>query len=137
MLTGSQLSASFMESADTLWVCQASRLVFRSEKKGIAPLLEYIEQFTAAWGGTTIYDRVIGNAAALLLKKVSCKKVYGIIGSELAIETLKRLRIPYSFRTVVPNIINRTGNDMCPFEKASLGKETEEFYQLAKELIAK
>jgi len=137
MPTDSPLPASFLESGDSLWVQQAGRLVFRSAKKGVAPLLEYIDRFSAAGGGTTIYDRVVGNAAALLLNKVSCQQVYAIIGSKLAVATLQRLGIPYTFGTVVPHIINRAGNDMCPFEKASIGRDSEEFYQLARELVAK
>ena len=80
-------------------------------------------------------DRVVGNAAALLLKEASCSEVYGLIGSRLAAQTLEELCISHSFLKTVPYIVNRYGNDMCPFEKASLGKSPAEFYELAKERL--
>ena len=132
-MANNQLFGRFLEAEDTLWVCQADDVLFRSREKGIAPLVSYIRKFAPLPRGVTVCDRVVGNAAALLLKKAFCTKVYGVLSSELAAETLNRLGIPHSFLTVVPYIINRAGNDMCPFEKASIGKSPEEFYELLKE----
>lgn len=136
MTANSQLFKRFLESEDTLWVYQANKPLFRSKKVGLVPLLDYIEEFPAGIEGVIVCDRVVGNAAALLLPKVCCRKVYGVVGSKSAIETLKRWRIAYSFLTEVPYISNRAGDDMCPFEKASIGKGADEFYQLVKEALA-
>jgi len=111
-------------------------LLFRSTEKGIAPLFTYLQAFPPRPEGVIVFDRVVGNAAALLLKKAFGKKVYSLMGSELAAETLKRLGIAYSFLTVVPYISNQAGDDMCPFEKASIGKSPEEFYEFVKEKLA-
>ncbi|MFQ6121713.1 MAG: DUF1893 domain-containing protein [Dehalococcoidales bacterium] len=125
----------FLKSGDTVWICQANELLFRSSEKGLIPLLTYLEKCTLTPVGVTSYDRIVGNAAALLLRQASCTQVYGVIGSQLAAQTLKELGISYSFLTTVPHILNRSGNDMCPFEKASIGKSPEEFYELVKEKI--
>ena len=129
------LFKEFLEAGDTLWVYLADNLHFRSVEKGIKPLLIYIQQFTPCPEGGIVFDRIVGNAAALLLKLASCDKVYSPLSSELAVETLKQLGIAYSFLTVVPYISNRAGDGMCPFEKASIGKSPEEFYQFAKEAL--
>jgi len=131
-----QLFKKFLKTEDTLWICLAGNPLFRSTEKGIAPLLTYLQEFPPCPEGVIIFDRVVGNAAALLLKKAFSKEVYSLIGSELAAETLKRLGIAYSFLTTVPHILNRSGNDMCPFEKASIGKSPDEFYEFAKEKLA-
>ena len=104
--TDNRLFKRFLECDDTLWVCQANNPIFRSKKGSLVPLLEYIEEFTPGVEGVIVCDRVVGNAAALLLPKVFCRKVYGVIGSESAIETLKRWGIAYSFSTAVPFISN-------------------------------
>jgi len=131
-----QLFKKFQKTEDTLWICLTGNLLFRSTEKGIAPLLTYLQEFPPGPEGVIVFDRVVGNAAALLLKKAFGKKVYSLTGSELAAKTLKRLGITYSFLTVVPYISNRAGDDMCPFEKASIGKSPEEFYEFAKEKLA-
>ena len=134
-VANNRLFREFLEAEDTLWVYLADNLHFRSAEKGIKPLLTYIQQFVPCPEGTIVFDRIVGNAAALLLKIASCEKVYSPLGSELAIETLKRLGIAYSFLTVVPYISNQAGDGMCPFEKASIGKSPEEFYQFAEEAL--
>ncbi len=130
MTANNQLFKKFLKTDDTLWICLAGNLLFRSTEKGIASLLTYLQEFPPHPEGVTVFDRVVGNAAALLLKKAFGKKVYSLMGSELAAETLKRLGIAYSFLTVVPYISNQAGDDMCHFEKASIGKSPEEFYEL-------
>ncbi len=136
MAANNQLFKKFLKTEDTLWICLAGNPLFRSTEKGIAPLLTYLQEFPPCLEGVIVFDRVVGNAAALLIKKALGKKVYSLLGSELSAETLKRLGIAYSFLTVVPYISNRTGDDMCPFEKASIGKSPEEFYELVKEKLA-
>ena len=130
MAANNQLFEKFLKTEDTLWICLTGNLLFRSTEKGIAPLLTYLQESPPHPEGVTVFDRVVGNAAALLSKKAFGKKVYSLMGSELAAETLKRLGIAYSFLTVVPYILNQAGDDMCPFEKASIGKSPEEFYEL-------
>ena len=135
MAANNHLFQKFQESEDTLRVYSAGNLHFRSTEKGITPLLTYIQEFAPSPEGVIVFDRVVGNAAALLLRKASCKKVYSLIGSELAVETLRRLGIACSFLSVVPYISNRAGDGMCPFEKASIGKSSEEFYKFAREAL--
>lgn len=136
MTADNQLFKRFLESGDTVWICQASTLLFRSKEKGLIPLLTYLEKFTPSPEGVTSYDRTVGNAAALLLRQASCTQVYSLIGSQLAAQTLREFGISYYFLTTVPHILNRSGNDLCPFEKASIGKSPAEFYELMKEKLA-
>jgi len=59
-----------MQSGDTLWGLKANNPIFQSKKKGIASLLDYIEQFSPCTDEVTVFDRVVGNAAALLLERI-------------------------------------------------------------------
>jgi hypothetical protein len=127
------LFASFQVSSDTLWICKERRIIFQSTQKGVAPLIEYIDTYGSSQGDITACDRVVGNAAALLLGKAGCRNVYSVIGSKFAEETLQLFDIKYVFLRVVPYIINRTGDGMCPFEKASIGTSSDEFFQYVTE----
>ncbi len=126
------LFSEFLASGDTLRVYgRGRRLIFASTETGIRSLLDYARRSAPYEGGVTVFDRVVGNAAGLLLSKVSCREVYSPLGSRLAGETLRRFGISYHFTETVPRIQNRSQDDMCPMEKLSLGKEPEEFYRAA------
>ena len=136
MVANDRLLQKFLKTEDTVQVYLAGKLHFRSTQTGIKPLLTYIQEFTPCPEGAIVFDRVVGNAAALLLRKASCAEVYSPIGSQLAAKTLEGFDISYSFLKTIPYIVNRHGNDMCPFEKASLGRSPAEFYEIAREKLA-
>ena len=123
---------SFLKSGDTIRVISPGGAVFRSQKRGIFPLLSYIER-SPLIDEVVVFDKVTGNAAALLMKRACCREVFSPLGSELAAETLKRFGIVRHFMKTVPHIINREGSEMCPFEKMSIGKSPDEFYELVKD----
>lgn len=123
------LFESFLKSDDTLWVLKTNTPIFKSKKEGITSLLDYIEKFSPCNDEVTVFDRVVGNAAALLLERIHCRRIYSAIGSSLALETLKQLGIPSCFVKVVPYIFNRKRDGMCPFEQLSIGKSPKEFYK--------
>ena len=124
----------FLISADTLWVCDGDRLLFTSSKDGLKPLLEYVDSIVPHRDEIKIFDKIMGNAAALLAVKADCKKAYSPLGSEFAIKTLSDYNIEYYFTKIVPYIQNREGQGMCPMEKLSLNKSPEEFYQVVRHL---
>ena len=125
----------FIISEDSLWIYDGDRLVFKSDKDGLQPLLEYIDRFVPYPGKVKIFDKIMGNAAALLLKKALCLKVYSPVASQAAVHSLEKFGISYHFSKIVPCI--QEGNDICPMEKLSGGKTPDEFYQAVKDLVLK
>jgi len=91
-------------------------------------MLEYIDKCVPYQKEVTIFDRVMGNAAALLAIKVGVKKVFSPLGSELAANTLEKYDIEYYFGEITLYIQNRNGENMCPMEELSINKSPEEFY---------
>ena len=124
-----ELFARFVDSSDTFRVYHQGKLIFKSKKERLSPLLEYIDRFVPQVKDVVIFDRIVGNAAALLLKKAFCLEIYSPLGSEFAIQTLSEQGIKYHFSRTVPYILNQAGDDICPMEKLSLGKNPEEFFQ--------
>jgi hypothetical protein len=110
-------------------VYHQGKLIFKSKKERLSPLLEYIDRFVPQVKDVVIFDRIVGNAAALLLKKACCPEIHSPLGSEFAVQTLSEQGIKYHFSRTVPYILNQAGDDICPMEKLSLGKNPEEFFQ--------
>ena len=127
----------FTASDDTLRVYEGDRPVFSSRKDRLLPLMEYLDRFASAHQGVVIFDKIIGNAAALLAIKAGGREVFSPLGSELALQTLEKYGIAYHFTRTVPTIQRADGEDMCPMEKLSLGKEPDEFHQAMVAIISK
>jgi len=122
----------FLKSEDTFRVYKDKKLIFTSREERLMPILEYADRYFPYEKGVTVFDRVVGNAAALLLEKILCSKVFSELGSENAKHTLESFGIKYHFLEIVPYIENDSRQDICPMEKMSSGKSPEEFYQMLK-----
>jgi hypothetical protein len=122
------LYRAFLASDDTLRIYREKALVFSSDKDRLLPLMDYLSDRQPG-EPVVIFDKVMGNAAALLAVKANCREVYSPLGSELGIETLKKHNIKYHLDKVVPFIMRPDGKEMCPMEKLSIGKTPEGFYQ--------
>ena len=121
----------FAQSDDTLRVYRGERLVFASNKDRLLPLLEYIDRLGRNPQPVVLFDKIMGNAAALLAVIAHCQEIYSPLGSQLAARTLERHGIEYHFTLTVP-YIQKPDLTMCPMEQLSLNKEPAEFYALLK-----
>lgn len=102
----------------TCVVCKGEEL-YTSTLRGVKPLVQWYDadrnfkDFSAA-------DKVVGKATAVLYALLKIKSVYARVVSKAALEVLKTHKIIVEYDTLVENIINRQGDDICPFEKAVL-----------------
>ena len=119
----------FLESEDTLRVYESDELIFSSVKDGLLPLVEYLDGPDSRNRQVIIYDKVTGNAAALLSVISGCTCISSPLGSKIAAATLDNNSIEYHFGETVPYIQKPENEEMCPMEKLSLDKEPEEFYK--------
>ncbi len=88
-----------------------------SDGSGIKPLLETCDVVTDA---SEIYaaDRIVGKAAAMLYVLMGAKGVFAQVLSRPAKELFERSGIEYEYETLTDNIINRSGDGLCPMESA-------------------
>lgn len=126
----------FRASDDTLRVYKGGRLIFSSARERLAPLVEYIDTCQPHESDVTVYDRVTGNAAALLLTRMSCREIRSELGSELGAATLDRHGIRHRFTETVPYIEDARREGMCPMEELALDKTPDDFYAALKERIS-
>ena len=98
--------------------------------------MEYINDFCHDYRQVIVFDKIMGNAAALLCVKAACQEVYSPLGSQLAVNTLDRYDIRYHITQIEPYIRKPDSEDMCPMEKLSLNKEPEEFYEEMQSMVS-
>ena len=91
--------------------------ILTSNKPGIAPLLEWIENKPDYLVDAYLIDRVIGTAAALLAIKGKIKLIYTKMISKKAEDILDKNNLRYKAKNEVDRILDKTGNDTCPLEK--------------------
>ena len=97
-------------------VCRAGEVMTR-DGRGIAPLLAIASE-ESALRGASVADLIVGKAAALLMVRAGVSEVYAEVMSEAGERTLSEHDIPHSCGLLVPYIIDRTGKDVCPMERA-------------------
>jgi hypothetical protein len=129
------LYKGFISSDDTLRIYRGKKLVHSSKKERLLPLMEYIASHETGGEKITVYDKVMGNAAALLSIVANAGEVYSPLGSEIAVNTLFSYDIEYHLDMIVPYIVRDDGRGMCPMERLSIGKGPGEFHRIMKERI--
>ena len=88
-------------------------------QRGVKPLLNWLEN-PALGKGFCAADKVVGKATAYLYSLLGAKAVYAGVMSESAWNVLQKEGIEASYGTLVPYIVNRQGDGMCPMEAATL-----------------
>jgi len=118
----------FSASSRELEAWNDEEMVFSSDKKMVDGLLDFVSNGGSHFGNLIIFDKRAGNAVALLCAYLQVKEIYAVLGSEIAAKTLGEFKIKFHFSKIIPNILNKTGVDICPLEKLSFSKTPEEFY---------
>ena len=89
-----------------------------SFQRGVKPLLHWLEKPDLSKGFCAA-DKVVGKATAYLYSLLGAKAVYANIMSTSALEVLQGFGIEATYGTLVPYIVNRAGDGMCPMEAAT------------------
>lgn len=105
----------------TCVLCKGDKLHI-SEKSGVAPMMEFIDAGIDL-NGFSAADKVVGKAVALLFVLAGIAEVYAETISSHAIAVLEKHNIPFSYKSAVEKIINRTGDGFCPMESATIDIE--------------
>lgn len=106
-------------------VLRKNDIVFTATERGVKPLVRWLAEGIDVRGFSAA-DKVVGRATAYLYVLLGVKTVWAGVMSEAAAEVLTRHGIAASQDKLVPNIINRAGTGICPFEEAVLEIQTPE-----------
>jgi len=100
----------------SLVIAKNGEVLFETEAHGISGLLKAMKQLQNNMKGSSVADRIVGRAAALLLVHSDVVAVFAVTASHGAIEVLKNNRIFHQFERRVPCILDSKRVDTCPFE---------------------
>lgn len=86
--------------------------------KGVFPLLELHDIESQKMEKSLLVDKVIGRAAAMIVLSGKIEAVHAEIMSEEALELLEEKGVSATYDKLVPKILNRQKDGLCPMEKA-------------------
>lgn len=89
-----------------------------SRERGVSFLLSLYND-SVNLNGYFAADKVVGRGAALLYVLLGVGEIYAHIISKTALDVLDKCGIKCTYGTLVPNIINRKGDGICPIENAT------------------
>lgn len=95
-------------------------------QRGVKDLHHLLTQEPEILRRALIADKVVGKGAAALMIAGGVEWVYADVISEAAMALFEVSRVEVEYGRIVPNIINRTGTDICPVEKLCQGCKTAE-----------
>ncbi|MDQ1279021.1 MAG: hypothetical protein QG670_281 [Thermoproteota archaeon] len=108
----------------TLFIIKGGKPIFSSKMEGMGPLLEAINTVEPSkLHGSIVVDKMVGKAAALLICLFKAQEVHTHIMSLRATKVLDKYDVKYAFEKVVPELLNKFGTDICPFEKAIIATD--------------
>ncbi len=108
----------------TCVMCKGETL-YTSEKRGVVPVLEKLEQGIDI-SGFSVADKVVGKAAAMLFHLAGISCLHTEVISIPAKEFLEKSSIEFSYDILTDKIINRSGDGLCPMETAVMDIDSAE-----------
>jgi hypothetical protein len=115
-----------------LVVVKDGKVLFETESHGLNDLVKAINQLQSSMKGSSVADRIVGRAAALLFVFSGVSAVFAATISDGGIEILDNNNVFHEFEKRVPRILNLKKTDVCPFEKlvAELSSPQEAYERL-------
>ncbi len=120
----------------TCVVIKDGKIITTANGSGIRPVLEMYDR--GQLSGAILVDKVIGRATAIIAYAGGAVGCYGITVSKGAYDFLSGKGVPTEYKSLPDHIINRTGTDICPMEKAVIGiDDTEAAIAAVRETLKK
>ena len=107
-----------------------------SEKRGILPMIEWLEEDPECLRGASVADRIVGRASAMIMVYAGVSEVYASVVSNGALDLFKQYDISCRYSNTTIAISNRRGDGICPMEKAVAPiREPQKAYETLKAIV--
>ena len=115
----------------TCVIANESQIIFKSDKKGIVPMLEFLEIYEKG-EVRPLYqsDRIIGKAAVIISNHCGINEIYADVISQSAYDIAERKNITVYYDQLVEMILNPAKTKEGPFEAALHGIDEDDFPQV-------
>jgi hypothetical protein len=102
----------------SLIIIKNGRILFESRGEGIRPLMEALRRFgRTGLRRTVVVDKIVGKAAALIIAYFKPSELHCKTLSIRAKTIIQRHNIVFIAEEVTPEILSKSGDNICPFEK--------------------
>lgn len=101
--------------------------------RGVADIFELYSIDRDFLHGARLADKVVGAGAAAIMAASGIKELHAVVISTKAKELLERSGVKVTCDKEVPNIINRSGDGVCPLEWRT--RELSEVDEIVEEVI--
>jgi zinc transport system ATP-binding protein len=91
----------------TLVVMIKEKVIFQSNGKWLYPLFDledYLKNQSLDLKNATLFDKIVGKAAALLMTRMGAGKIHASVMSKLAMDVFEQFNTPYSYNQAVKRI---------------------------------
>jgi hypothetical protein len=105
----------------TLIFIKNGAILFETQSHRISGFLTAIHELGRKLEDASVADKVVGRAVALLCAYTGIKAIYAETLSMKARDVLEKAGITCEWKGLVDTILDRSKNDVCPFEKAAAG----------------
>ncbi|PIU78770.1 MAG: hypothetical protein COZ28_01810 [Candidatus Moranbacteria bacterium CG_4_10_14_3_um_filter_44_15] len=109
----------FWEKPWTFVLVKNGKIIYKSKSQQLKPLIFSVKNYKKEMRGATVFDKMVGRAAAILLVYAKVKEIWTPVVSRSAKRILAKNEIKLVFQKEVKSIMNRKGDDLCPMEKLS------------------
>ena len=89
---------------------------YSSYDTGIMPIMKVMKDDISFFKGTSVADKIIGKASAMLLTLSGAKEIYTPVLSKAGKEIFEQYHVAYEYDVLTDYIVNRKGDGMCPME---------------------
>ena len=115
----------------TCVIANESQIIFKSDKKGIVPMLEFLEIYEKG-EVRPLYqsDRIIGKAAVIISDHCGINEIYADVISQSAYDIAGRKNITVYYDQLVEMILNPAKTKEGPFEAALHDVDEDDFPQV-------
>lgn len=110
---------NLLKNSDFTCVCCNNDEIITSQKRGVTPLLEWIDE-SKNLKEYSVADKVVGKGAAFLYILLDVKELHANIISKSALETLQKYNISVTYNVLTESIHNRDNTGYCPIETSVL-----------------
>lgn len=112
-------AVSLLKNSDFTCVCCNDDEIITSQKRGVAPLLTWLDE-RKSLKEYSVADKVVGKGAAFLYILLEVKELHANVISKSALKTLQKYNIPVTYNVLTEAIRNRDNTGYCPIETAVL-----------------
>ncbi|MCL4394840.1 MAG: DUF1893 domain-containing protein, partial [Chloroflexi bacterium] len=86
-------------------------------REGVGELLDAVEALGDGALGSSLADKIVGKAVAMVARSSHISAVYSPLASQAALNALDAAHIPLQYDRLVPLILNKRSDGPCPMER--------------------